>query len=98
MEIETALADRDDSRRLREIAQLCDTIGVAVLGVMRMHADGGIDVGIALGDRDGFAIAFDRANRANGNHCAQSRFTGAPEDGVQITAQLGVGEMAMRVG
>lgn len=86
MEIETALANRDDARRLYEVAQLRDAIVVAIAGVMRMDADRGIDVGIAFGDGDGFAIAFDRTDRANGNHVAQTRFTSAREDRVEIAA------------
>src|SRR5260221_9151708 len=98
MEIETALTNRDDARRLREIAHLRDASVVAVFRVMRMYADRGIDVRIALGDGDGLAIAFDRAEGTNRDHQAQSGFTGACEDGVKIAAQLGVCKMTMCVG
>ena len=89
VEIETALANRDDSRRCGEVAQLRDAIVVAILGVMRMDADRGIDVGVAFGDRDGLAIAFDRADRADRDHRAQAGVARAFEDRVGIAAQLG---------
>src|SRR3984957_5769182 len=77
VEVEAALANRDDSRRLREFAELRDPIVVAVLRVMGMDADRGKDIRIALGDSDGFAIAFDGADRANRDYQAEASLPGA---------------------
>src|SRR5260370_30476500 len=64
MEIEAALANRDDLRRARQLPELRDTFRVAVPGVMRMHSDGRPHVGITFRDFDRHAIGFDRADRA----------------------------------
>ena len=81
-----------------EVAQLRDAIVVAILGVVRMDADRRIDIGVAFRDGDGLAVAFDRADRADRDYRAQAGGARAFQDRFGIAAQLGVGEMAVRIG
>ncbi len=65
VEIEAALAYRDDFFRRGELAQLCDSFRRAILRIVGMYADGGEDIFVALGDFDSQAIVFDVADRAD---------------------------------
>src|SRR5579864_4923069 len=97
MEIEAALANRDDLRRARKFTELRDTRGVAVLGVMWMHADGGPHVGMTLRHLHRHAIGFDRANRADRYDCSHTRLARTSEHVVDLAAQSRVRQMAVSV-
>ena len=75
-----------------------DAIGVAILGVMRMDADRGIDIGVAFGDGDGLAVAFDRADRADRDYRAQPAARARSRIASVSSRSLRVGEMAMGIG
>src|SRR6266849_8268393 len=97
MEIEAALANRDDLRRARKFTQLRDTGRVAVLSVMRMHADGGPHSGITFGDFDRHAIGLDRADSTDRHDSPHARLARASEHVVDLAAQLGICQMAVSI-
>ena len=97
MEIEAAFADSDDFLRRGEVAQLRDSFGGAVLGVMRMHADGGKYVFVTLGDRDRQPVAFDRADCADRDDLRDAGVRCAPDHVFDVVAELRIRQMAMRI-
>ncbi len=97
MEIESALAYRDDFLRCGEVAQLCDSIGRAVFGVVRMHADDGEDILMTLGDLDGQSIVLDRTDRADRDDLRDAGGGCARDHVFDVVAELHVREMAMRI-
>jgi hypothetical protein len=62
-----------------------------------MHAHDRIDIRVTLGDCDGLAIGLNRFNRPDRNYQAHSGCPRALEDRGKVAAQLGVGEMTMRI-
>ena len=97
MEIESALADRDNFFRRGEVAQLRDSFGRAIPGVVGMHADGGEHIWVTLGDCDGQSIVFDRSDRADRDDLRHAGAGRARDHGFDVAAELCVGEMAMRI-
>src|SRR5713226_3465405 len=97
MEIEAALANRDDLRRARQLPELRDTFRVAVPGVMRMHSDGRPHVRITFRDFDRHAIGFDRADRADRHDSPHTRLARPSEHVVDLAAQLGICQMAVSI-
>src|SRR5689334_10713128 len=97
MEVETALPDRHHLRRAGQLAQLGDSLRVALLGVMRMYPDGGVYVLVAPRNVHGQPVALDRTDRANRNYPADAGLTRASENSVDGVSQLGVRQMAMGI-
>ena len=97
MEIESAFADRDDFFRRGEVAQLRDSFGGAVLGVMRMHADGGEDILMTLGDLDRQPVAFDRADCADRDDLRDAGVGCARDHVFDVVAELRVRQMTVRI-
>ena len=97
MEIESAFAERDDFFRPGEITQLRNSFGRAVLGVMRMHADGGKYVFVTLCDRDRQPVAFDRADCADRDDLRDARVRCAGDHGFDVVEKLRVRQMTVRI-
>src|SRR5260370_9304595 len=96
LEIEAALANRDDLRRARKFTQLCDTGRGAVLSVMRMHADGGPHAGITFRDFDRHAIGLDRADRTDRHDSPDTRLARPTEHVVHLAEQSPVRQLPLR--
>src|SRR5215469_7091929 len=97
VEVKPALADRDDLLRRRQLAQLCDARGRAVLRVVRMHADCGEHVLVMLGDFDRQSIVLDWADRANRDDLRDAGVSRPRNYALDLVAQLRVSEVAVRV-
>ncbi len=97
MEIQSAFADRYDFPRPSQIAQLRNSIGSAIFGVVGMHADGSKDIFVLLGNLDRHPIVFDRSDRADRDDLCDAGVGCARDHGFDVVAELRVCEMAMRV-
>ena len=97
MKIEAALADGDDSFRLGQLSQCADSIGVAILRVVRMYSDRCVDMRMPLRDFDRAPIRLDGGNRAYRDDRADTRICRAMEDAVEVCVQLWIGQMAVRI-
>src|SRR5690606_9318467 len=79
VEVEPDLTDGDDARVPRELLELGEKLVGPDLRVVRVQADGGPDVGPALGDGDRVARGLERVADADRDERADALGPGARE-------------------
>ena len=95
MIIQPRLADRDDPRTLRQLAQRRDHILARLLSVVGMNADDREDVRIFFRQLDRAPAAFDRG--ADRDDAGDAGFGRAREDVVEISCEIRVIEVRVSI-
>ena len=95
--IEADFAERDNFRVRGQGAEVVVGLRRDFGGIVRVDADGGVDLRVAVGEADG-AVDFGRAVAgADGENARDSGCGGALENGVEVVGEALVVEMAVRI-
>ena len=97
MKIEAAFSDRNHFFRLGKLPKCGDSIGIAILRIVRVNPNRGVNMRMPLRDFDGAPIRLDRRYRADRDDRADSRIVGALKNLVEVAVQLRIGEMAVGI-
>src|SRR5215813_1528518 len=93
--VEPGLSDGDHLGMAGAADQLIDSDVELLVRVMRMRANGAIDIGKALGDGNHLSVAFD--SRRNGDDARDAGRPRAGNDGIELAGKIGKIEMAVAV-
>ncbi len=93
--IQPDLADGDDFRVLRQVAQRAHLLRVEVSAIVRVHPDGCIDAGIAFGQRHDLAAR--RYRDPGTDDPLDACFDGPFDHGLAVGVELRHVEVAVRV-
>ena len=97
MVIEADFADGQHLRMRGQLAQPREGFGRGLGGIVRMHADGGVDERIALGQPDGGFQVGRAVAGADGHHALHAGGAGALDHLLAVGVELGVVQVAVGI-
>ena len=95
MVVEPGLPDRHHLGMARAADQLVDGDVELLMGIVRMGANGAIDLGKVLGDGEHLGMPLDA--RRDGNDARDPGRLRARDDGIELACEVGKIEMAVAV-